>query len=150
MFYLTTTTTCLNQLLDLTGTIGNHRLQLDPLHGDAQGPRSRLHLSGQSFATFSQDKTFMKPNTCQGAAPVCTLVPRSSSCSTASSADGRLSGRMTKVEAGKAREVEERERRRGEWRSIRGLFKLNTIPPLVDTFKVSLLDTTLIANVKKI
>ena len=57
---------------------------------------------------------------------------------------------MTKVEEGKAREVEERERRRGEWRSIRGLFKLNTIPPLVDTFKVSLLDTTLIANVKKI
>ena len=44
MFYLTTTTTCLNQLLDLTGTIGNHRPQLDPLHGDAQGPRSRLHL----------------------------------------------------------------------------------------------------------
>ena len=43
MFYLTTTT-CLNHLLDLTGTIGNHRLQLDPLHGDAQGPRSRLHL----------------------------------------------------------------------------------------------------------
>ena len=56
---------------------------------------------------------------------------------------------MTKVEAGKAREVEERERRRGEWRSIRGLFKLNTTPPLVDTFKVSLLDTTLIKCHKK-
>ena len=59
MFYLTTTLPCLNHLLDLTGTIGSDRLQLDPLHGDAQGPRSRLHLSGQSCNTFSQTKLFI-------------------------------------------------------------------------------------------
>ena len=45
-------------------------------------------------------------------------------------------------------EVDERERRSGEWRSMSGLFKLKTIPPLVDTFKVSLLETTWIENVK--
>ena len=50
---------------------------------------------------------------------------------------------MTKEEAEKEREVEEEmDLRRGEWRSMRGLFKLNTIPPFVDTFKVSLLETT--------
>ena len=50
---------------------------------------------------------------------------------------------MTKEEAEKAREVEEEmDLRRGEWRSMRDLFRLNTIPPLVDTFKVSLLETT--------
>ena len=145
MFCLTTTTTCLNHLLDLTVTIGNHRLQLDPLHGDAQGPCSRLHL--RQILYILQKKYFYKTgaNTCQGAAPVCTLVPRSSNCSTASSADGRLSGRITKeeVEEKAIMEVEEeRERRRGEWSSMRGLFRLNTIPPLVDTFKVSLLETT--------
>ena len=31
---------------------------------------------------------------------------------------------------------------------MRDLFRLNTIPPLVDTFKVSLLETTLIENVR--
>ena len=82
---------------------------------------------------------------------MCTLVPRSSNCSTASSADGRLSGRITKeeVEEKAIMEVEEeRERRRGEWRSMRGLFRLNTIPPLVDTFKVSLLETTWVEKIK--
>ena len=32
--------------------------------------------------------------------------------------------------------------KRGEWRSMRDLFTLNTIPPFVDTFRVSLLETT--------
>ena len=32
--------------------------------------------------------------------------------------------------------------KRGEWRSMSVLLTLNTIPPFVDTFKVSLLDTT--------
>ena len=32
--------------------------------------------------------------------------------------------------------------KRGEWRSMSVLFTLNTIPPFVDTFRVSLLETT--------
>ena len=32
--------------------------------------------------------------------------------------------------------------KRGEWRSMRVLFTLKTIPPFVDTFRVSLLETT--------
>ena len=32
--------------------------------------------------------------------------------------------------------------KRGEWRSMSVLFTLSTIPPFVDTFRVSLLDTT--------
>ena len=43
-----------------------------------------------------------------------------------------------------ARQVVElkKDLRRGEWRSMSVLFTLNTIPPLVDTFRVSLLETT--------
>ena len=32
--------------------------------------------------------------------------------------------------------------KRGEWRSMSVLLTLNTIPPFVDTFRVSLLETT--------
>ena len=32
--------------------------------------------------------------------------------------------------------------KRGEWSSMSVLFTLNTIPPFVDTFRVSLLETT--------
>ena len=32
--------------------------------------------------------------------------------------------------------------KRGEWRSMSVLFTLSTIPPFVDTFRVSLLETT--------
>ena len=43
-----------------------------------------------------------------------------------------------------ARQVVElkRDLKRGEWRSMSVLFTLNTIPPFVDTFRVSLLETT--------
>ena len=44
-----------------------------------------------------------------------------------------------------ARQVVElkRDLKRGEWRSMSVLFTLNTIPPFVDTFRVSLPETTL-------
>ena len=43
-----------------------------------------------------------------------------------------------------ARQVVElkRDLKRGEWRSMSVLFTLKTIPPFVDTFRVSLLETT--------
>ena len=43
-----------------------------------------------------------------------------------------------------ARQVVElkRDLKRGEWRSMSVLFTLNTIPPFVETFRVSLLETT--------
>ena len=43
-----------------------------------------------------------------------------------------------------ARQVVElkKDLKRGEWRSMSVLFTLNTIPPFVDTFRVSLLETT--------